>query len=257
MVDASGNLATQYSYDPFGNTTVSGATNSNEFQYTGRENEGNGLYFYRARYYSPALGRFISEDPLGFAGSDINVYSYVGNNPISRVDPSGLSWICPSFLSWCPDNSASNSAAVNRPLAGRKDRWWSDFFGALATQDWSKGTTGKKLCFLEFARATTDALNPFDFDIENPKDWTELGTKVSSLTLDNIAFMHAANATNVFGFPGLISPYKSGVVQKLTGASEALEAASPFLAIDLAALTKGLPAEWDAAIGGTCDATFF
>ena len=47
LVDASGGLVTQYAYDPFGNTNVSGATNSNGFQYTGRENEGNGLYFYR------------------------------------------------------------------------------------------------------------------------------------------------------------------------------------------------------------------
>jgi len=69
LVDASGNLVIQYAYDPFGNTTASGAVNANQFQYTGRENEGDGLYFYRARYYSPLLGRFINEDPLGFAGS--------------------------------------------------------------------------------------------------------------------------------------------------------------------------------------------
>jgi RHS repeat-associated protein len=91
LVDASGNLATQYSYDPFGNTTVSGATNSNGFQYTGRENEDNGLYFYRARYYSPVLHRFISEDPLGFAGSGPNFYGYAFNSPTNLVDPSGMS----------------------------------------------------------------------------------------------------------------------------------------------------------------------
>jgi RHS repeat-associated protein len=90
LVDASGNPVTQYSYDPFGNTSVSGATNSNAFQYTGRENEGNGLYFYRARYYSPVLGRFINEDPLGFAGSGSNFYAYVFDNPANLVDPSGL-----------------------------------------------------------------------------------------------------------------------------------------------------------------------
>ena len=50
LVDSSGNLVTQHAYDPFGNTTVSGAANSNAFQYTGRENEGSGLYYYRARY---------------------------------------------------------------------------------------------------------------------------------------------------------------------------------------------------------------
>jgi len=93
LVDASGNLVTQYAYDPFGNTTVSGATNANAFQYTGRENEGNGLYYYRARYYSPLLGRFVNEDPLGFEGSGPNFYSYVFDNPINLVDSFGLSTV--------------------------------------------------------------------------------------------------------------------------------------------------------------------
>jgi RHS repeat-associated protein len=88
LVDASGNLVTQYSYDPFGNTAVSGAINANAFQYTGRENEGNGLYFYRARYYSPLFGRFINEDPIGFAGGP-NLYAYVLDSPINLVDPGG------------------------------------------------------------------------------------------------------------------------------------------------------------------------
>lgn len=92
LVDASGNVATTYGYDPFGGTTVSGATNSNPFQYTGRENESNGLYYYRARYYSPQLHRFISEDPLGFAGSGANFYAYAGNNPANFTDPTGLSF---------------------------------------------------------------------------------------------------------------------------------------------------------------------
>jgi len=59
---------------------------------TGRENDGTGLYYYRARYYSPTLQRFISEDPIGFAGGDVNFYAYVGNNPIRYIDPRGLEW---------------------------------------------------------------------------------------------------------------------------------------------------------------------
>ncbi len=55
---------------------------------TGRENDSTGLYFYRARYYSPTLQRFISEDPIGFDGG-INLYTYAGNQPTGRVDPSG------------------------------------------------------------------------------------------------------------------------------------------------------------------------
>jgi RHS repeat-associated protein len=88
LADSSGALVTQYSYDPFGNTTTSGAVNGNPSQYTGRDNEGNGLYYYRARYYNPSLGRFISEDP---AGDGLNFYAYAGDDPIDFSDPFGLS----------------------------------------------------------------------------------------------------------------------------------------------------------------------
>ena len=59
-------------------------------QYTGRENDGTGVYYYRARYYEPLLQRFISEDPIGFNGGDFNLYAYVTNNPNEYVDPWGL-----------------------------------------------------------------------------------------------------------------------------------------------------------------------
>ena len=59
------------------------------FQYTGRENDTNGLYFYRARYYDPQIGRFISEDPIRFSGG-INFYAYVLDDPIGKRDPNGL-----------------------------------------------------------------------------------------------------------------------------------------------------------------------
>jgi RHS repeat-associated protein len=65
------------------------AANANTLQYTGRDNDGTGLQYNRARYYSPSLGRFISEDPIGFAGGDVNLYAYVGNSPTNYVDPNG------------------------------------------------------------------------------------------------------------------------------------------------------------------------
>src|SRR6266542_4267506 len=67
LTDDAGTVQTQYTYEPFGTTTVAGQANANPLQYTGRENDGTGLYDYRARYYSPARQRFISEDPIGFA----------------------------------------------------------------------------------------------------------------------------------------------------------------------------------------------
>ncbi len=79
-------------YDAFGNVTSdSDASVQYAFAYTGREIEiETGLYFYRARYYDPATGAFLSEDPIGFDAGDPNFYRYVGNNPTNATDPTGL-----------------------------------------------------------------------------------------------------------------------------------------------------------------------
>ena len=89
LTDSTGAVQTQYTYEPFGQTTVTGAQSTNPFQYTGRENDGTGLYYYRARYYYPALQRFISQDPIGLRGG-INLYRYVRNDPVNLLDPWGL-----------------------------------------------------------------------------------------------------------------------------------------------------------------------
>lgn len=82
-------VGTSYSYQPFGASTEAGAASPNDIEFTGRENDGNGLQFNRARYYSPVLQRFISEDPTGFAGSGVNLYAYAGNSPTVFTDPTG------------------------------------------------------------------------------------------------------------------------------------------------------------------------
>ncbi len=89
LADSTGTLQTQYTFEPFGNTSVTGTATSNSFAYTGRELDPTGLYFYRARYFNPSLQRFISEDPLGQQGG-INVYAYAFNDPVDLTDPFGL-----------------------------------------------------------------------------------------------------------------------------------------------------------------------
>jgi RHS repeat-associated protein len=130
LVDASGNLVTRYAYDPFGNTTVSGATNANAFQYTGRENEGNGLYFYRARYYSPLLGRFVNEDP---AEDGLNFYSYTDNNPINLIDPFGLAVSAPGFGESLIPIWGSGRQSIHDFQCGHYI--WGTFNAALAVSD--------------------------------------------------------------------------------------------------------------------------
>jgi RHS repeat-associated protein len=104
---ASPPTAPQYAYEPFGRSSNQAGS---VFQFTGRENDGIGLYYYRARYYHPTFGRFISEDPLGTvalvrshenlnrspaSGEQVRAalaagYPYARNNPVSFKDPLGL-----------------------------------------------------------------------------------------------------------------------------------------------------------------------
>ncbi len=74
-------------YTAFGETLATTGTPWWRLKYTGREDDGTGLYYYRARYYDPKFG-FISEDPIRFAAGP-SFYAYVGNNPINANDPSG------------------------------------------------------------------------------------------------------------------------------------------------------------------------
>jgi RHS repeat-associated protein len=90
LADSSGAIQTSYIYEPFGNTTASGASSTNPFQFTGRENDGTGLYFYRARYYSATFQRFVGQDPLDFEGGGYNLYAYVSDEPVADSDPTGL-----------------------------------------------------------------------------------------------------------------------------------------------------------------------
>jgi RHS repeat-associated protein len=88
LTNSTGALTSQTAYDSFGNQTGSLAT---RYGFTGRERDDfTGLMYYRARFYDPNLGRFISEDPIGFEGGDSNFYAYVGNNPTGKRDPLGL-----------------------------------------------------------------------------------------------------------------------------------------------------------------------
>ena len=99
VISNNGPLATNYTYQPFGGTTVVGSANGNSYQFTGRENDGSGLYFYRARYYSPTFQRFVSQDPLDFLGGDTNLYGYAADQPTGLVDPFGLTlWTNTRFL---------------------------------------------------------------------------------------------------------------------------------------------------------------
>jgi RHS repeat-associated protein len=106
--ESAGKVKTTYTYDPFGTTTTEGATSTNPFQYTGRENDGDGLQYNRARYYNPANGRFVSQDPASFTGSGPDLYQYAGGDPLDHTDPLGLcNWNPLSGSFWSEGNCLS------------------------------------------------------------------------------------------------------------------------------------------------------
>jgi RHS repeat-associated protein len=89
LSSSTGALANTYTYDSFGNLTASTGSIANRFQYTGREfDPETAIYYYRARYYDPTVGRFISEDPIKFK-SGIDFYSYVKESAVNWRDPRG------------------------------------------------------------------------------------------------------------------------------------------------------------------------
>ncbi len=91
LLNATGAIVNSIIYDSFGNiVSQSNPTAGDRFTFTGREFDVElGYYYYRARYYDASLGRFISQDPIGFAAGDSNLYRYVSNSPLTFVDPSG------------------------------------------------------------------------------------------------------------------------------------------------------------------------
>ncbi|MEU7854269.1 RHS repeat-associated core domain-containing protein [Nonomuraea sp. NPDC049141] len=142
-----GSLKTAYSYDPNGGTTATGDPGGNGFTYTGREDDGTGLLFYRARYYSPTLGRFISEDPVGVDGG-ANLYGYAAGDPVNATDPSGNS----PMLAACLGGALFGGGLeyLTQRLSGRKVEWGS--VGAQALLGCGLGMFGKAFQFGKVAQ---------------------------------------------------------------------------------------------------------
>ena len=83
LSDDNGTMTDVYTYGPYGETAN---TTGSPYRFTGRRLDSEtGLYYYRARYYSPAQGRFLSPDPIGY-GDGMNLYAYVGNDLVNFVD---------------------------------------------------------------------------------------------------------------------------------------------------------------------------
>jgi RHS repeat-associated protein len=114
---STGKYVNIYAYLPFGQTQSVAAAIVNPFSYTGQlgvSSNNSGLIYMRERNYNPSTGDFVSRDPLGLRGTDVNARRYVGNNPLEATDPTGL----------CPTPSIDPLNTIGNPLGPNSD--WSD-----------------------------------------------------------------------------------------------------------------------------------
>jgi|CXWL01.1.fsa_nt_gi RHS repeat-associated protein len=121
LVDNGGVVVNHIAYDSFGNVVAqTNSARSSRYLFTGREyDDETGIYYYRSRYYDPSLGRFMSEDPIGFLGQDLNLYSYVRGNPVGLRDPEGLT---PNIVTLSAREAVGVSslpASSNYPVVGQ------------------------------------------------------------------------------------------------------------------------------------------
>lgn len=136
LSDGAGDVVQQYSYSPFGAASRTTGV-LNPFQFTGRENDDSGLYYYRARYYSPQWGRFISQDPIEFRSGSINHYAYVDNQPWTLRDPSGL-----QLQQWTPPSPGKETVQLNAEAVKTAES--ANSFSKKLRDPWKKSS--KALC---------------------------------------------------------------------------------------------------------------
>ncbi len=128
-VISNGTYTDDYDYTSWGEPVANATNFHNPYIYTGREAAENGLYYYRARFYDPGIGRFNSADPMGL-GAGINHFAYTFNNPILLSDPSGSVPKGKALFGVCcrPVNIPGNPGFQHCYIAmkaGKQEKTWS------------------------------------------------------------------------------------------------------------------------------------
>jgi RHS repeat-associated protein len=230
LTDSTGSVQTSYSFDAYGNTSSSGAPTTSSFAYTGRELDATGLYSYRARYYNPVLQRFISEDPSGLDGGDLNLYRYVKDEPIDSIDPFGLKSQCTLFggcstipfgpkpLSSFQRPSSAGAELVRQDLAAYRNCVAQGTRGIQNSELPKPDRTTQLLG--EMAEATNEANRPLPMpgDPEGPDAFPDTGNPTGPS--DGLEVLN--------DLAGRYNDYKRGKVADACAASHPIAQLSPY-----------------------------
>ncbi len=204
LTDAAEAVAQTYEYSSFGQIlTQSGSlTTINPFTYTAREFDSeSGLYYNRYRYYSADVGRFITYDPIGWAGG-VNLYVYVGNNPLNFIDPFGF---CSNWLDWFQGGLDAAGLVpgfgepadlANAGISALRGNWGDAGLSALSAIPFIGyvGTAGKGAKYAKKFGKASDALDQLESisrarkaarSGKAPKKLRDIGIDKSQKRLDN------------------------------------------------------------------------
>jgi RHS repeat-associated protein len=166
MSDEGGNVVSEYVYDGWGNLVSSSGSVSQPYEYVGREGyyrEGD-LYLLGQRWYDSSAGRFISRDPIGEKGG-VNLYVYVGNDSMNKVDPIGTNPYLIGRLLAC--------VTCAYLIYDQAKEYW-DFYKDLFQECVNKGSTKEKIeCYANLlGKILNDQFNPLCKKINIIKDIT-------------------------------------------------------------------------------------
>ena len=140
LTDGSGNKVNSYDYDPYGVMLKQTEGVSNPFKYAAGYLDASGYYQFGDRYYDPTLGRWTQQDPVGGSLFDLNSgnrYTYVDDNPVNKVDPSGKDWL-DSFLGCMSQKVQATVAIVDGVIGaiGTLGAGVATLLGATTTPLW-------------------------------------------------------------------------------------------------------------------------